>query len=259
MAWIILGAVFIGLTLGMLGSGGSIVAVPVLRYLVGEPEKLAIASSLAIVGAIALVGSGRYIWKHEVDWRSVVWFGLPGMLGAMLGAIAAQGLPEGAQLLIFSGVMLIASRRMLATGRDYGAQPQSSIPGHRSKTWLAAIGLLVGAITGIVGVGGGFMIVPALVLLVGLTMRRAVGTSLVVISLNAFTGFAKYVAALKALHLALDWRVIGMFVALGAIGTVAGHWCGSCLPQQRLKQMFGILIIGVSIYIIVHELPALAK
>lgn len=259
MTWIILGAVFIGLTLGMLGSGGSIVAVPVLRYLVGEPEKLAIASSLAIVGSIALVGAGPHIWKDEVDWRSVVWFGLPGMLGSVLGAAAAQGLPEGAQLLVFSAVMLLASRRMLSTGRDYGARSESTAAGHGSKGRLAGTGLLVGAITGIVGVGGGFMIVPALVLLVGLSMRRAVGTSLVVISLNAFTGFAKYVAALKALHLALEWRVIGTFIALGAFGTIAGHWCGSRLPQQRLKQVFGILMIVVSIYIIVHEVPAIAK
>ncbi|MGB6354818.1 MAG: sulfite exporter TauE/SafE family protein [Steroidobacteraceae bacterium] len=255
--WIVLGAACIGLSLGMLGSGGSILALPILTYLVGQPEKLAIASSLAVVGGISVIGAIPYVWKRLVDWRSVAWFGVPGMLGSWLGAMAAQGLPGAIQLLIFSAVMLAASLRMIAAGRSSPAMPRSTTGGVHSVRRLAGAGLLVGMMTGIIGIGGGFLIVPALVLLVGLTMQRAVGTSLAVIAANAFIGFAKYAAALGALHLRLDWHVIGMFVALGAIGTIAGHGLGCWLPQQRLKQLFGIVLIGISVYTFSRELPKL--
>lgn len=260
--WIVLGAACIGLSLGMLGSGGSILALPVLTYLVGQPEKLAIASSLAVVGGISVIGAIPYVWKRLVDWRSVAWFGLPGMFGSWLGAMAAQGLSGAIQLLIFSAVMLAASLRMIAAGRSSPTMPRSTMPlstmaGLHSVRRLAGAGLLVGMMTGVIGIGGGFLIVPALVLLVGLTMQRAVGTSLAIISANALIGFAKYAAALGALHLDLDWHVIGMFVALGAIGTIAGHGLGCWLPQQRLKQLFGIVLIGVSVYTFSRELPKL--
>jgi hypothetical protein len=255
--WIILGAVFIGLSLGMLGSGGSILALPVLSYLVGQPEKLAVASSLAVVGGISLIGAIPPIYKSQVDWRSIAWFGLPGLLGSWMGAIAAQGLAGAVQLLIFAAIMLIASLPMIAGGRSRPTMSAPTNAGAQSKGRMVGAGLLVGMMTGIVGIGGGFLIVPALVLLVGLTMRCAVGTSLVVISGNAFIGFAKYAAALGALHLALDWHVIGLFVALGAIGTLAGHWLCSRLPQQRLRQLLGIVLMGISIYTCFREFPKL--
>ncbi len=259
MIWITLGAIFIGLSLGTLGSGGSILAVPILSYLVGQPEKLAIANSLAIVGGISLIGAVPYVYKSQVDWRSVAWFGLPGMLGSWLGAVAAQGLPGVIQLLIFSGIMLLASVPMIAYGRACPTEPQS--PGLRapSRERMAGAGLLVGAMTGVVGIGGGFLIVPALVLLVGLNMHRAVGTSLLIISANAFMGFAKYALSLGALHLALDGHVTGMFVSIGAVGSLAGNRLGSYLPQRRLRQMFGVALIGISIYILLRELPKLHR
>jgi hypothetical protein len=241
----------------MLGSGGSILALPILSYLVGQPEKLAIASSLAVVGGISLIGAIPHLYKSQVDWRSVAWFGVPGMLGSWLGAVAAQGLAGALQLLIFAAIMLIASLPMIAAGRSASTVRLSTNVGTQSKQRMVGAGLLVGIMTGIVGIGGGFLIVPALVLLVGLTMRCAVGTSLVVISGNAFIGFAKYAAALGALHLALDWHVIGLFVALGALGTLAGHWLCSWLPQHRLKQLLGILLMGISIYTFLREIPKL--
>lgn len=138
MIWITLGAIFIGLSLGTLGSGGSILAVPILSYLVGQPEKLAIANSLAIVGGISLIGAVPYVYKSQVDWRSVAWFGLPGMLGSWLGAVAAQGLPGVIQLLIFSGIMLLASVPMIAYGRACPTEPQSRACGHHpGNAWRA--------------------------------------------------------------------------------------------------------------------------
>jgi uncharacterized protein len=256
MPWIILGALAIGLSLGMLGSGGSILTVPVLTYLVGQPEKLAIASSLAIVGGISAIAVIPYAWKREIDWRSVIWFGLPGMLSTWLGAMVAQSLPGFVQLLIFSVIMFMASWRMIKSKNNV-AYSADAKPHVVSKQKMARTGLMVGLVTGIVGVGGGFLIVPALILLVGLNMRRAVGTSLVVISSNAFSGFIKYAAGLKALHLVLNWQVIGMFILIGGTGTIAGNMLGTRVPQQRLKQIFGVLLVGMAAYIIIRELPKL--
>lgn len=253
MPWIVLSAVLIGLALGMLGSGGSILTVPALTYLVGQPEKLAIASSLVIVAGISTLAMLPYVYRREVDWRSVAWFGVPGMFGTWLGAVAAQQVPGAVQLVVFALVMLLAAWRM------FGERATSEDPGTRrgSRPRMIGTGLLVGGITGIVGVGGGFLIVPALLLLVGLTMRRAVGTSLVVISTNALSGFARYSATLKAMHLALDWRVISTFILIGGAGTVLGNLLGAQLPQRRLRQIFGAMLVLMALYMLLRETPKL--
>ena len=255
MPWIILGAIAIGLSLGMLGSGGSILTVPVLTYLVGQPEKLAIASSLAIVGGISLLGVIPYAVRREIDWRSVVWFGLPGMLSTYAGAMVAQHIPGVVQMLIFAVIMATAAWRMLSSGRKNAPTTMGTPP--QSKLAMVRTGLVVGGVTGIVGVGGGFLIVPALILLVGLTMRRAVGTSLVVISTNALSGFVKYAGALKAMQLALDWHVIMSFIAIGGAGTMLGNAVGARLPQHRLKQGFGGMLVLMSLYMLIRETPKL--
>ncbi|WP_284327034.1 sulfite exporter TauE/SafE family protein, partial [Deinococcus metallilatus] len=186
LAWI--GAALIGLSLGLLGSGGSILTVPVLVYLVGEPEKLAIAESLAIVGAISLFGAIPYALKRQIDWRSVLWFGIPGVAGTYLGAALSVYLSGVAQLMLFAVVMLLAAIMMFRPG---GAQPEAATNHKRSPLKIGAEGLVVGVLTGLVGVGGGFLIIPALVLLGGLPMSLAVGTSLLIIAAKSFVGFYK--------------------------------------------------------------------
>ena len=181
----LIGAIIIGLSLGLLGSGGSILTVPILVYVLGQPEKVAIAGSLIIVGSIALAGAIPWALRRQVDWRSVLLFGLPGMLGTWFGATLAAYLPGPLQLAIFAVVMLIAATRMLQP-----AAVAEVAPARRSR--LVMQGLGVGVLTGIVGVGGGFLILPALVVLGGLSMHRAIGTSLSIISINAFSGFAKH-------------------------------------------------------------------
>ena len=172
MHWIILGAAIIGLSLGLLGSGGSILTVPILTYLLGMPEKTAVASSLAIVGGISLIGALPLLRRGLVDGRALLAFGPPSMLGTVAGAWLAQRLPEGSQLLIFAPVMLVAAWRMASGGA-------ASVQGPRKSAWAIALaGIGVGLLTGLVGIGGGFLIVPALVLLLGLPMPRAVATSL---------------------------------------------------------------------------------
>jgi uncharacterized membrane protein YfcA len=253
---VILGALLVGLSLGMLGSGGSILTVPVLTYLVGQPEKLAIASSLAIVGGISVLGAIPYARRREIDWSSVLWFGVPGVVGAWLGAHVARWLPGVVQLLLFAAIMLVAAWRMFRrTGS--GTAPVVGLAGPDARVRLVRTGLLVGAMTGVVGIGGGFLVVPALVLLVRLTPRRAVGTSLVVIASNALSAFVRQLGALKVIHVALDWHVITAFVAIGGVGSLLGNVIGSRLPQQRLRQAFAAMLVVVAVVILAREAPSL--
>lgn len=244
------GAVAIGVSLGLLGSGGSILTVPVLVYLFGQDEKVAIAGSLAIVGTIALVGSVPYIRRQQVDWRNVLLFGVPGMAGTYLGAWSATFVAGILQLALFAIVMLVAAWFMLKPIRLTN-EPHAP----RSHWKIVSDGLLVGIVTGLVGVGGGFLIVPALALLGGLAMHRAVATSLVIIALKSFSGFFKYVDVLDKQDLALDWNVLGVVTALGIGGSWLGNHIGTRLPQDKLKRVFGYFLIVMGIYILFRSLP----
>ena len=246
------GAVLIGVSLGLLGSGGSILTVPVLVYLVGQDEKVAIAGSLFVVGTIALFGGLQYLRKRLIDWRNVAVFGVPGMAGTYVGAMISAYVPGIAQLALFAVVMLLASYLMLKPIN------LSDDDGHTARaTWkIAADGLLVGVLTGLVGVGGGFLIVPALVLLGGMGMHQAVATSLVIIALKSFSGFYKYLDVLEQQHLALDWPVLGVVSALGVAGSFVGSRVANRLPQDTLKRWFGIFLIVMGAYILVRSAPA---
>ncbi len=248
---VLLGALAIGLSLGLLGSGGSILTVPVLHYLVGQPEKLAIAGSLLVVGLIASAGSLPYALHRQVDWHKVLWFGLPGMAGAWLGATLARWVPGPVQLALFAGVMLLAAGRMLAGA---ALHPASHEP---RRLAMVAGGTGVGLLSGLVGVGGGFLIVPALVLLAGVSMASAVGTSLAVIAMNSFTGFAKYQFVLARQDLELDWRVLLLVAAVGIVGSFAGHRLGRRLPQAVLRRIFGVFLVAMGIVIAVDVAPRL--
>lgn len=245
----LLGALAIGLSLGLLGSGGSILTVPVLHYLVGQPEKLAIGGSLLVVGLVASAGCVPYAFSRQVDWRKVLWFGLPGMAGAWLGATLARWVPGALQLALFAGVMLLASWRMLSGG------PLQSVTQEPRRLAVVAGGTGVGILSGLVGVGGGFLIVPALVLLAGVSMASAVGTSLAVIAMNSFTGFAKYQQVLAGQELALDWSVLLTVAAVGIVGSFAGHRLGRRLPQAVLRRIFGVFLVVMGLVIVVDVAP----
>lgn len=252
MTWALLGAVLIGLSLGLLGSGGSILTVPILVYLVGQPEKIAIAGSLAIVGGIAFAGAIPWTLKAQVDWRSVLWFGLPGMAGTWLGALLSQWLPGLLQLFLFALVMLLAAFMMLRPAR---IRAPDAAP--RRRSWIVLDGLAVGVLTGLVGVGGGFLILPALVLLGGLDMHRAVGTSLWIIALKSFSGFAKYLSILGAGGMALDWSLIGVFTLIGAGGSLLGQRLAGRLPQQLLRRIFAVSLLLMGAFIVARTAPGL--
>jgi len=246
LSWI--GALLVGLSLGLMGSGGSILTVPVLIYLAGEQEKVAIAESLGIVGAISFLGAIPYAFKQQVHWRSVILFGLPGMAGTYGGAIIAGFVSGTFQLILFAIVMLIAAGLMFRNKKTSDEQ----IDTEKSQRWwiIAIEGLVVGVLTGLVGVGGGFLIVPALVLLGGLSMHLAIGTSLVIIALKSFSGFFKYLEVLEDLNLSVNWELVFIFILIGAVGSFAGRSIGTKLSGEKLKKGFAVFLLFMGAYII---------
>jgi uncharacterized membrane protein YfcA len=247
MTLALLGALLIGLSLGLLGSGGSILTVPVLVYLLGEHPKQAIAESLLIVGGIALLGAIPYALRGLVDWRNVLFFGLPGMAGTYLGAWLSQFVSGQVQLLTFALVMILAAYFM--------ARPTPLRPTQKRQAWKIVLeGTAVGALTGFVGVGGGFLIVPALVLLGGLPIHLAVGTSLLIIALKSFAGFYKYLHLLPALGLSVNFANAGLFVLVGALGSLLGGRVAVRLPHEALKRGFALFLVVMGVYIVAQNL-----
>jgi hypothetical protein len=257
LVYAVFGALVIGLSLGLLGSGGSILTVPVLVFLLGRDEKLAIAESLAIVGGIALVGVAQYAWRGRTRWKYVLWFGVPGMAGAYLGAIGARHVAGAVQLAVFAVVMLAAAWAMLRGGLGARAAPEQEPPhlSGRKLVEVVAMGVAVGAMTGFVGVGGGFLIVPALVLLARLPMRDAIGTSLAIISLNSLTGFLKHRGLLPELGLRVDWALLATFMAIGGVGSVAGGMVSARVNQRLLRKVFAVFLVVMGLFILVREAP----
>lgn len=247
LAW--LGAALIGLSLGLLGSGGSILTVPVLVYLVGEESKLAITESLAIVGTISLFGMLPYAVSRQIQWEKVLLFGLPGMLGTYFGSALSQYLSGGVQLTIFAVVMLLAATFMFRSPLQKSAEVAlPTAPRPPLKTALE--GLAVGILTGLVGVGGGFLIVPALVLLGGLPMQYAVGTSLMIITLNSFMGFFKHLYQFSGSEHGLHWSLIALFAVIGVLGSFAGTKLSQNISSEKLRKGFAASLVVIGLYVL---------
>lgn len=251
LAWI--GALFIGISLGLLGSGGSILTVPVLTYLVGQEPKVAIAGSLMIVGVISLFSAIPYARAGQVRWHTAVVFGIPGMLGAMFGAWSAHFVSDMVQMLIFAVIMLAAAYFMFKPMKLSDEAHEE-----RSRYKIAMDGFVVGAVTGLVGVGGGFMIIPALVLLGGLPMHLAVGTSLIIIAAKSFAGFVAYLRVLDSMNLHIDWMVILVFSAIGVGGGWLGHKIGKRIDQVMLRKVFAVFLVLMGLFIFYKSLPGLS-
>lgn len=245
--FIVGGALIIGFTLGLLGSGGSILTVPILVYLIDEPEKLAIGESLGIVALISLSGFIPYVWKNQVHWRSIFFFGVPGIGGTWLGAWMSQFISGKAQLIIFSVVMLVAAILMLFKEKAMGKGKQG--PPQKHAIWKIILeGLFVGILTGTIGIGGGFLIVPALVLLGGLSMYLAVGTSLGLITINSLVGLISYTDILAGMNMQMNWSLIGIFGLIGTLGAYSGKTVGSRFPQKKLRKIFAIFLLAMGTY-----------
>ena len=235
------GGVLVGLLLGLVGGGGSILTVPILVYALGESAHLATGTALAIVGANALIGAWEHGKASRVRLPVGLIFGGIGIVSALAGSWLNHLAPERAVLVGFALLMLAAATAM-ARVRLRGRQPAPEV----HITWRVTLaGLGVGVLTGFFGVGGGFLIVPALVLVLGLPMRDAVGTSLVVIAINA--------AAALAGHLrygGIDLEVTVLFIIGGAVGSVLGSRLSGRLDEERLRQSFAGLVVLVALYIL---------
>jgi uncharacterized protein len=248
-------AVAIGISLGLIGGGGSILAVPTLVYVMGVPPKSAIAMSLAIVGAVSLLGAIPH-WKlGNVQLKTAGMFGLSTMLGAYAGAkIATLPFVTGTfQMLLFAAMMLLAAVFMIR--KRSGTATQSPTEGidltlypkpvcKYCWLWLVTEGIGVGMLTGLVGVGGGFAIVPALVLLAKVPMKQAIGTSLVIITLNSAAGFLGYFG-----HVALDLNTIASFTLAASLGIVAGAYLVRFVQAKHLQKTFGYFLLAMSAFI----------
>ena len=241
---IILGAVLIGLSLGLLGSGGSIITVPLLIYIADEPTKLAIAESLFIVGCISAFSAISYIKKGLINWQFVMLFGFPSMIGTYLGAWISQYFSDVFQLLTFSIVMLIASRSMFS---QVNSTSFTSLPPR--NLFIIITGILVGALAGFVGVGGGFLIVPALFLLGNIPFKQAVGSSLIIITMQSFIGYVKYQHVLEKFDLTMNWNTVSVIVFMGILGSILGVRINHKISQQKIRKFFGVILIFLGIYI----------
>lgn len=252
-------AALIGVSLGLLGGGGSILTVPILVYVLGFSAKEGIAMGLAVVGVTSLAGAVGHWRKGNVRVASALGFGAIAMTGTYGGARLSVFMSGAAQLILFAGVMLVAAVFMFLNGRkDLAARPadrKTQAPGRRAQLFVVALSALgVGALTGIAGVGGGFLIVPALVLLVGLNMKEAVGTSLLVIALNSVTGFVGYLGQVD-----VPWAFLSIFTAVAVGGITFGTWASHYVSQPALKRAFSVFLVLMGVFILFKNRAVLAE
>ncbi len=250
MIMVIVAGLLVGLLLGITGGGGSILTVPLLVYGVGLEAKTAIATSLVIVGTASLAALIVHSRAGHVRWQLGIRFGLAGMVGAAAGGWLAQFIADPVLLLLFSGVMIACALAMLRKREcveDDGGNAAIAAPG-RSAFRVIGDGVLVGLVTGVVGAGGGFLIVPALTLLGGLPMRAAVGTSLLVIAMNCLAGLAGHVA-----HVEIDVRAAVIVGSCAIAGTLLGSRLAGRLSGPQLQRCFGLFVLVIAAILIVIE------
>ncbi|MEV1075763.1 sulfite exporter TauE/SafE family protein [Micromonospora parva] len=240
-------AVLIGVSLGLLGGGGSILAVPLLVYVADLPAKEAIATSLLVVGATSLVGVIPHARAHRVRWRTGLIFGLAGMTGAYAGGRLAGLIPAGILLTGFA-VMMLATAVAMIRGRREAAG--TVVPHELPVPRVILDGVVVGLVTGLVGAGGGFLVVPALALLGGLPMPVAVGTSLVVIAMKSFAGLAGYLASVD-----IDWGLAASVTVAAVVGSLAGGRLTERIPADILRKAFGWFVVVMGVFVLGQQLP----
>jgi uncharacterized membrane protein YfcA len=243
-------AVLVGVALGLLGGGGSILTVPLLAYVAGVEPKHAIAMSLLVVGATSAIAAISHARAGRVHWRIAMLFGVAAMTGAYAGGLLARFIPGTALLVAFAVIMIGAGVTMLRGRRDAadvdGAQ---ALPMAR----IAFLGIAVGVVSGLVGAGGGFLLVPALALLARLPMPVAVGTSLVVISMQSFAGLAGH---LSSGH--IDWRLAAFVTVAAVLGALIGGRLINFFNPATLRQAFGWFVLLMASLILAREVdPAL--
>lgn len=242
-------AILIGFSLGLLGGGGSILTVPILVYILKMDPKVAIALSLAIVGTTSLFGVFKNVRHNNIEYKTAIIFGIFSAIGTLFGTKISVYLTGELQLLLFAGIMITASSFMFKDRIDHGHESFKI----RYLLFLPQA-LMVGVITGVVGVGGGFLIVPALNIFAGLKMRKSIGTSLLLITFNSYIGFYGYLGTI-----AIPWSFLGIFTLLSIGGVFIGAALAQKVPQKRLKKIFAVFLIVMGFFILYKNRSVFAK
>jgi uncharacterized membrane protein YfcA len=256
-------ALLIGISLGLIGGGGSILTVPVLVYLLSISPVMATAYSLFIVGASSLVGGVRYAMKGLVDFKTALFFGIPSIIAVyttrrfIVPAISDEIVSVGEWVMtkdmmlmvLFSVLMLVASVGMIRKKKESKTTEQKNRAGWITNLVVLGEGFVVGTLTGLVGAGGGFLIIPALVLIAGLDMKMAVGTSLIIIATKSLIGFLGDIS-----NYTIDWGFLMIFSALAIIGIFLGSFLASKIDGKRLKSGFGWFVLVMGAFILLKEL-----
>ncbi|MEU8372831.1 sulfite exporter TauE/SafE family protein [Micromonospora sp. NPDC048894] len=240
-------AVLIGVSLGLLGGGGSILAVPLLVYVADLPVREAIATSLLVVGVTSLVGVLPHARAHRVRWRTGLVFGLAGMAGAYAGGRLSGHLPPTLLLTGFAVLMLATAAAMIRGRRTTG---KTAGPRELPLARVLADGAVVGLATGLVGAGGGFLVVPALALLGGLPVPVAIGTSLLVIAMKSFAGLAGYLWTVD-----INWPLAAAVTVAAVLGSLLGGLLTSRVPADVLRRSFGWFVLVMGGFVLVRQMP----
>ncbi|SEE04705.1 sulfite exporter TauE/SafE family protein [Streptomyces sp. TLI_105] len=249
-ALVVAASLLVGLSLGVLGGGGSILTVPILVYLAGQDTKEAIATSLFVVGVTSLAALLPHARARRVHWRTGLLFGGFSMVGAYGGGRLAEHVPGTVLLLVFALMMPVTAVAMLRKPRR-GREKARRTPAGPPPKHIAVKGLAVGAVTGLVGSGGGFLVVPALAVLGGLSMGVAVGTSLLVIGMNSFAGLAGHLSGGP-----LDWGLALTVSAAAVVGSLAGGRLAGRIPQDALRTAFGWFVAAMGTFVLTQQLGA---
>ena len=253
-------AVLIGISLGLIGSGGSILSVPILVYFLGINPVPATAYSLFIVGITALIGSITYMKKGEISYLTAVVFAVPAFIAVFLTrkfiipaipleilSISEFTLSRDIFIMILFALLMIAASYSMIKGRKT-KETEEEIKFNYPMILLEGFG--VGILTGLVGAGGGFLIIPALVILAKLPMKTAVGTSLLIIAVKSLIGFIGDIGT----NLTVDWLFIFYFSALAVVGILIGSYLSKFISNQKLKPAFGYFVLAMGVYIIGNEI-----
>lgn len=255
-----LGALIVGLVLGLIGAGGSILTVPIMVYIVGINPVVATAYSLFVVGVTSLFGAIKNFKRKLVDVRTAVIFAIPAFIAVYLTRLLLiPAIPEHLFslgsfnmtkdifiMVFFALIMLLASFSMI---RSKGSNDTKNNEIVYNYPLIAVEGILVGLLTGLVGAGGGFLIIPALVLLAKLPMKKAVGTSLLIIAVKSLIGFVGDIQ-----NMPIDWNFVLTFTAVSIVGILIGMYLSKYITNEKLKKGFGWFVLIMAIYIIYMEL-----
>jgi uncharacterized protein len=260
LAFEIAGGLVVGASLGLVGAGGAILCVPIFDVLLGHDAKSAVAEALVVTCVIALASTIGTVARGTLDWRRVVLMGVPGMMGAVAGGWLGGLLPDTWRMVMFALVALVAAWRMAASTpaaqerTTEPSAPHSPAAPHASlaRFEMVLVGAGIGVLTGLVGVGGGFLLIPAMVLLLRMPMAAAVPTSLAIIALNSGVGFIGNRLG-DAAELHADWQAVAVVAAFGVAGSMVGSRLAGRLPALLLRRIFAVVVVLIALLVVARQ------